>query len=301
MAIDTFSVPGAAVFPEGITEGGGSTFYVGSLGDGTLFRGDAATGVVEVLLPPDGDGRVSTAGLAIDGAGRLVSCDINGGQLFVHDPVTRTLIARRPLPAEKAQPNDVAIIAGTAYVTDSSRPVVWALPLPDGEPSIAVDLAGYGAADDSYLNGIVADPVPDADSGAGRLLVVGQGSGLLWSVDLAARHAAVVDLGGYDFDADGLLLDGDATHGDLLYGVTNRGESMDDATFMITAVRLSPDRRHGTVLGEITDPRWDTPTTIAKVAGRLLVVDAQLRARRAGTPPRLPFQVLALDLPVWTV
>lgn len=30
-----YSLPGDNVFPEGITEGGGTTFYVGSMGDGT--------------------------------------------------------------------------------------------------------------------------------------------------------------------------------------------------------------------------------------------------------------------------
>ena len=38
-----YSLPGDNVFPEGITEGGGTTFYVGSMGEGTIFRGDAAT------------------------------------------------------------------------------------------------------------------------------------------------------------------------------------------------------------------------------------------------------------------
>ena len=42
-AMARYSLPGDNVFPEGITEGGGTTFYVGSMGDGTIFRGDAAT------------------------------------------------------------------------------------------------------------------------------------------------------------------------------------------------------------------------------------------------------------------
>jgi hypothetical protein len=36
-----YSLPGDNVFPEGITGGAGTTFYVGSMGDGTIFRGDA--------------------------------------------------------------------------------------------------------------------------------------------------------------------------------------------------------------------------------------------------------------------
>jgi len=30
-----YPLPGDNVFPEGITDGGGTTFYVGSMGDGT--------------------------------------------------------------------------------------------------------------------------------------------------------------------------------------------------------------------------------------------------------------------------
>jgi hypothetical protein len=37
--------------------------------------------------------------------------------------------------------------------------------------------------------------------------------------------------------------------GDVLYGVTNRGATMADATFMISAIRLSADRRTGELLG----------------------------------------------------
>jgi hypothetical protein len=35
-----YALPGGNVFPEGITEGGGIVFYVGSMGDGTIYRGD---------------------------------------------------------------------------------------------------------------------------------------------------------------------------------------------------------------------------------------------------------------------
>ena len=37
--------------PEGITSGPGTTFYVGSLADGRIVRGDLLTASVSVLLP----------------------------------------------------------------------------------------------------------------------------------------------------------------------------------------------------------------------------------------------------------
>jgi len=147
--------------------------------DGTLYRGDTRSGAVEVFLPPDGDGRGNICGLDVDGSGRLVSCDFASGQLFVHDIATRSLIARRLLPAETARPNDVVVHGDVAYVTDSHRPVVWRLPAgPEvGEPEIAVDLAPAGAADEAFLNGIVCHPSRPL------LLVSAQGEGAgLWRV-----------------------------------------------------------------------------------------------------------------------
>src|SRR5438132_10712685 len=84
-----YSLPGDNVFPEGITEGGGTVFFVGSMGDGTIYRGDTASGDVEVFLPPDGDGRTTITGLDMDGYGRLIACDYDGGQLFVYDLAAR--------------------------------------------------------------------------------------------------------------------------------------------------------------------------------------------------------------------
>src|ERR1700733_10385273 len=119
-----FPIPGDNVFPEGITEGPGTSFFVGSTGDGAIYRGDTSTGIVEPFLPPDGDGRVCICGLDIDQYGRLIACDFGGAQLFVYDLATRALVARRPLPSTDALPNDVVVYGDWAYVTDSKRPVV---------------------------------------------------------------------------------------------------------------------------------------------------------------------------------
>lgn len=287
-----YALPGENVFPEGITEGPGTTFFVGSLGDGSIYRGDTATGRVEVFLPPDGDGRAAIAGLDVDNYGRLIACDFDGGQLFVYDLATRALVARWRLPAEEAWPNDVVVAGDVAYVTDSKQPLVWRLPVGRGqvgEPEIAVDLAPFGPADPAYLNGIVAhqrEPL---------LLVASQGEGgTLWRVDLAGRTAAPVGLGGYEYNADGMLLDGD-----MLLGVTNRGDTIEEARFMISAARLAPDWRSAAIVRELADPEWDFPTTIAKVDGKLLVVCAQLGAMRTRTPPRLPFEIASTDFPGW--
>lgn len=288
----TFPVPGDNIFPEGITEGAGTSFFVGSTGDGAIYRGDTATGIVEPFLPPDGDGRVSICGLDVDGYGRLIACDFGGAQLFAYELATRALAARRPLPSADALPNDVVVHGSFAYVTDSRRPVVWRLPVGPqvGDPSVAIDLARYKPADPAYLNGIVCHPAQPL------LLVASQGEGgTLWRADAASAMARPVHLGGYDFNADGMLLEED-----VLCGVTHRGTvAAGDFRAMITAVRLAPDWKSGAVLGELTDERWSFPTTIARVGGELLVVCSQFHARRLNILPDLPFTVAASDFPSW--
>ena len=288
----SYALPGTNVFPEGITEGPGTTFFVGSMGDGSIYRGDTATGRIDVFVPPDGDGRTTITGLAVDGYGRLIACDYDGRQLFVYDLATGSLVARRVLPAEEAWPNDVAVAGDSAYVTDTRHPLVWRLPVGRGgvgDPELVLDLGPFGPADPAYLNGIVAHPQEPV------LLVASQGEGgTLWRVDLARRSAAPVDLGRYEYNADGMLLDGD-----VLYGVTNRGATIEEARFMISAARLAPGWRSGVILGELADPDWDCPTTLAKVDRTLLVVCSQVRVMHTKTPPQLPFQIAATELPSW--
>jgi hypothetical protein len=128
-----YSLPGDNVFPEGITEGGGTGFFVGSMGDGTIYYGDTETGRVEPFLPADGDGRTTITGLDVDAHGRLIACDYDGGQLFIYSLANRTLVARRPLPAQESWPNDVVVAGDSAYVTDTRHPRVWRLPVGEGE------------------------------------------------------------------------------------------------------------------------------------------------------------------------
>jgi sugar lactone lactonase YvrE len=185
------------------------------------------------------------------------------------------------------------VVAGdSAYVTDTRHPRVWRLPVGRGgvgDAELAVDLAPFGPADPAYLNGIVAHPDRSV------LLVASQGEGgTLWRADLANHTAAPVDLGGYEFNADGMLLDGD-----VLYGVTNRGGSLENIRFKISVARLAPGWRSAAIVAELADPAWDCPTTIAKVNGQLLIVCSQVRAMHTKTPPRLPFEVATTDLPNW--
>ncbi len=277
-----FVLPGSQVYPEGITEGAGNSFYVGSIDAGTIYRGDLDHAVAEVWLPGGLDQRTSVGGLHWDGDGQLVACGLATGHVFVYDTGTGALIARRTVQADEPFLNDVFVVDSTAYLTDSSRPVVWALPLgPDsvGEPAVFCDLSRHGLGGPSYLNGIVAT----ADRSA--LLVSDQAQEALWRVDLETAAASPVELGDSQLCADGLAL----LEPGLLIGVSNRGESRDDAVFVVSTVRSDDGWATARVTREHSDPRWTVPTTLAVVDGRVLVVEAQLWSR---PEPRLPFRVL---------
>src|SRR5205814_1694847 len=77
--------------PEGFTIGRGTSFYVGSLAGGAVFRGDLATGHGAILVPPT-DGAAKT-GLKVDRHNRLWACTADGGGAAVYDARTGALLA----------------------------------------------------------------------------------------------------------------------------------------------------------------------------------------------------------------
>ncbi|MGN6635843.1 MAG: hypothetical protein ACTHJ6_10360 [Oryzihumus sp.] len=292
---DHYVLPGDRVFPEGITEGPDGTFFVGSTSDGTLFR--IAPGKVEADVWSLGgvDDRTELLGLAVARGRRLVACGGSTGALFVYDVETAELLGRRDVPAERSLLNDVATDGDHAWVTDSSRPLIWRLPLDVdgagtvGEPEVLVDLATLGAPQDSFLNGIVVEE--------GLLLVAAQGEGTLWRVDARTGEADRVDLHGVVFGADGLLLHQDHAGGTFLVGLTNEGESRDTLTFGLTVLHLSPDRRSARLVSVMPLDAalgFDSPTTLAAQGDRLLVVCGQVLHP---DDPRPPFVVRVVPLP----
>jgi len=65
----------------------------------------------------------------------------------------------------------------------------------------------------------------------------------------------------------------------------------------IVKLRMSPDFSSGRVESDTTSGLFRFPTTIAPIAGRLLVVNSQFDARNAMRPPRLPFTVAGVRRP----
>jgi hypothetical protein len=113
------------------------------------------------------------------------------------------------------------------------------------------------------------------------VLLVGETStGKLFRVDPDTGIAAAVDLGGEPLPSpDGLEL-----RGNTLY-VVGGG--------LVTVVRLGARLASGVVLGEITDPGLDVPTTATVAAGRLWVVNARFGT---GPTPTTPYWITQLPL-----
>ena len=181
--------------PEGISIGNGSTFYVGSIPTGAIYRGDLRTGEGAVLVPG-----VRRASLDRDQVRPRPAVRRGGptGKGFVYDAETGVLLRE----VQFATPpgtfvNDVVVTRDAAYFTDSRRPALYRLPLAnDGTPGFAatvVPVAGGGftqVPNANNLNGI--DATPD-----GKTLVVVQSvTGKLFRIDAATAETTEIDLGG---------------------------------------------------------------------------------------------------------
>jgi hypothetical protein len=269
----------AGFFPEGIESGRGTSVFVGSLFDGTIWRGDVRTGSGAVLA--DGATGRASVGIAYEAArnrlwvaGGGPSFNIGAGDVRVYDASSGDLVATFLPPGDVGALNDVAITHDAVYVTDSFNAQLVVIPLPADGSLPSEDAATLLPVTGDFaqtpppapnLNGIVAK--------SGVLLVAQTSTGMLFRVDPDTGIAELVDLGGAELPApDGLEL-----RGNTLY-VVGGG--------VVTVVRLGARLASGVVLGVITDPGepntqlLDVPTTATVAAGRLWVVNARFTTPR---------------------
>jgi sugar lactone lactonase YvrE len=273
--IETYVLPGEDVHPEGITEDpDGFTFYVSSAKQGTIFRGRLGEPAPEVWLPPGGDGRDHALGMTVDPHGRLLVCGYETGYLWAYDTVTGDLAARWKVPADKALLNDVCVAGDHIYVTDSTRPVLWRCALAADELDEWLDL---GLPAGAYLNGIVAL------HGGATLIVADQGTTeALWRIDIATREVKRL--------AGRVAADGMVVVGDKLYTCDNVDLPDGDVAFYVSEFDLDDDARRAFLVRRWPLSKDDTPTTLAHLGGRLLVVNSQFIPGREGRA-RAPFTV----------
>ena len=266
--------------PEGIALGSGSTFYVGSLVDGTIRRGDLRTGQSSVFVA--GQTGMVTVGLYYDQEyGRLFAAGGPTGLGRVFD-ASGALLQSYQLAAPGNFINDVIVTPEAAYFTSSFEAVLYRLPFgPDGslpDPSAVQALPLSG--DWQQVAGFNANGIEAAPDGS-HLIVVNSTVGKLYRVDPLSGAALAIDLGSQNVSAgDGLRM-----RGSLLYVVRNFNE--------ITAIDLSPDLTSGTVVNTLTNPNLNVTTTAAAFGDALYVVNAKFGAP---APETLPFEVVRVPL-----
>lgn len=255
--------------PEGISIGQGTTFYVGSIPTGAVYRGDLRTGEGSVLVPGVPGGTRAAIGVEFD-RGLLYVAGGPTGKAFLYDAESGVDVAEIQLAvgAGATFVNDVVVTKDAAFFTDSRRPVLYRVPLSnDGLPSSTVELLPLGGdfvfdPGVNNLNGI------EATADGSTLVVVQSSRGLLLTVDPDTGVAMEIDLGGATLPAgDGLLL-----QGRTLYVVQNRLNQ-------IAVVALEAGLDSGAITRTITDPDFDVPTTIDRFGNHLYAVNA-----RFGTP-----------------
>jgi outer membrane protein assembly factor BamB len=82
------SFPGAQVYPESVAvDSSTDTFFVGSVKDGTIFKGKLGSGKFEVFSPAGADDRIMATGMFY-ADNRLVVAGRQTGQIFVYDTQT---------------------------------------------------------------------------------------------------------------------------------------------------------------------------------------------------------------------
>jgi sugar lactone lactonase YvrE len=257
--------------PEGIATGRGTDFYVGSLANGAIWKGDLRTGEGFVLNEGETGRRI--AGVKVDKRTNYVfGAGTTSGKAFVFDGNTGALLKEYQLTTlSPSFINDVVITRDAAYFTNSNQPFIHKLPLgPGGE--LPADSAAVQSipltGDYKQVPGFNANGI-EAPANGKALIIVQSATGLLFTVDPNTGMTYQVDLGGATLpNGDGILLDGKT-----LYVVQNRLNK-------IAVIDLKVTTNSGTLVKEITDPAFRVPTTVAQFGTWLYAVNA-----RFGTPP----------------
>jgi Cu-Zn family superoxide dismutase len=287
-AAKTITVPGNAVFPEGIAAKG-EWIYTGSSADGTVYRAPRRGTLAVQLAAPGVDGRTAALGMKIDRKGHLLVAGGATGKVFVLDRATGATLGVFSNtgvygPGGPTFLNDITIAKnGDAFITDSFAAVIYRIPAAAlAAPTMAGVLEGWltlaGSPivyqDGFNLNGIVANKK--------YLLTVQTNTGKLFRIKIKSKQIGEITVRGTNLTGgDGLVL-----NDEQLYVVH---------TGVVDILKLKSSLRSAKLKKTITDPSFDSPTTAALHKGRLYIVNSQFG--RPTTGPNVagaPFTISVL-------
>ena len=250
--------------PEGVEVGNGTAFYAGSRATGAVVRGSLRTGVVTPLVPAE-SGRAAL-GIEYD-HGLLYVAGGGTGRAFVYDAKSGATVANLVLTtASPTFVNDVVVTKDAAWFTDSNNKQLYRVAIghKGAVGSVTtVPLSGAITFGPGFnTNGI------DATANGKTLVIVQSNTGKLFTVT-PDGVTTEISLGGASVpNGDGILLEGRT-----LYVVQNTLNK-------IAKIRLEHGLTSGQIVGTITSPNFDVPTTIDSFGKSLYAVNA-----RFTTPP----------------
>jgi sugar lactone lactonase YvrE len=265
--------------PEGIEVGRGTTFYVGSVANGAIYRGDLRSGNGAILVA--GQAGKAATGIELDRFNRLFVAGAGTGDAYVYNARTGALLRMYDFASGDTFINDVVVTRSAAYFTDSRKAVLYVVPI-GTEGALGafrtLSLSGDFALGSGFnLNGI------DATPNGKTLVAVQTNTGKLFRIDPVSGATRTISLGGESLpNGDGILLTGKR-----LYVVQNQLNR-------VAVVSLASNLSSGRVITRLTDPDFAVPTTIDDHGRRLYAVNA-----RFGTPSpsTAEFQVVQLAKP----
>lgn len=252
---ETIPVP-AGSNPEGIATGKGTTFYVGSRANGSVYSGSLRTGEGSILVPAQA-GR-QAYGLKARG-GRLYVAGGPTGSVYVYDARTGANVDTDQLfvAPQTGFINDVTVTREAAYYTDSLNAVIYVYDRATGATSTLTLGGDYTHVVGQFnANGIAATP------NGKRLIIVQSITGNLYTVNPKTGAADLIEAPPMT-NGDGILL-----RGKRLYVARNRLNQ-------VAVLRLRNHFTRATQTATLTDEDFDIPTTIARHGKRLYVINAR--------------------------
>ena len=277
--VTTLTLPPDARFPEGIAyDRKTEMFYTANAETGAVIevsrKGDAQRVVIPAgVLAPSGTQTFPVAlGMKLDAANRLWIAGGRTGRMSVVDVQSGRLLKQVTAPGGAGSLiNDVALVGGAAYFTDTRTPTLWRL-APEGNrigeleawTTFADTPIQYDGGNN--LNGITV--TPDGQF----FIVVQMDKGLLFRIDIASQAIRAIDSTGIDLTGG----DGLAMAGNTLYLVRQpAGE--------IVTLLMQADPPLVKVVNRFRDPALAWPATARLVEKSLMVVNSQFNRRATKT------------------
>jgi hypothetical protein len=181
--------------------------------------------------------------------------------------------------------NDVIVTPAAAYFTNSFTPELYRVPVSrSGEVGTPETIALSGPAANFVagfnLNGI------EATADGRTLISINSATGELFTIDAMTGESALIDVGGMTFPTgDGILL-----QGRTLYVLQNGNAP--GGINQIDVIKLRRNLTEGRLVDTITNPFFETATTLARKGDLLVAVNSQF----GGAPIDPESEVVLVDL-----